>query len=364
MKLFYIIFFIGLTSCVYAQDIVKDSIIIDDLDLYIDDHKTQFNVKFDISNDLINYKLPKEGISFNIKPNLNIKYALVLSYKFASVRLGIRPTLSEEEKENKGNSNSFRIRIQLLFDNWSHLFEYNHDRGYYLVDSNGFDLVDSNGFDQVIQDSNFHIQFPNLTSDVFFGSSFYKFNNNYSVRAIKSQTEIQVKSAGTFFPGVSYTFYQLEGSDKIKISSDKIIFRDNYNDTQGFNISLNAGYYYTFVFHKSWYANAYFVPGVGIDFYKTIIYSPDETLNRSFNDIFYSLQSGIGVGYNGKKIFFGAEYTNRRSSVKFDDSKVQLQVSKDIYHVFLGYRFKAPNTIKKSIDLLEEKVPILNDKNR
>lgn len=354
MKLIFTILFFGIAICVYAQDSVMDTISENDESYYIDDHTTQFNVKFDVSNDITIYKLPKEGIELNIKPNLNVKYALVLSYKFASIRLGIRPRLSDTDKENKGDSNTFSLKFQLLFDNWSHQFEYNHNRGYYIVNTEDFDAG--------IPDSEFHIQFPNLTTDVFFGSTLYKFNKNYSVRAIHSQTEIQIKSAGTFTPSANYTFYRINGNDKIKFPEDNIIIRDNYTNTQGFNVSLNAGYYYTFVFQKHWYANAYLSPGIGIDFYKNEAHTSDEILNRSFNDVFYSMHSGLGIGYNGKKLFFGAEYANKISSEKFDESKIQLQIEKNSFHIFVGYRFKAPKPVKKSIDLIEEKVPILNEK--
>lgn len=353
MKLIFTILFFGIATCVYAQDSVNDTIVEVNESLYIDDHKTQFNVKFDVSNDITTFKLPKEKIQLNIKPNLNIKYALVLSYKFASITLGIRPRLSDEDKENKGDSNTFSIRFKLLFDNWSHNFEYDHNRGYYIENSDDFALG--------LLNSDFHIQFPNLTTDIFFGSSSYKFNTNYSVRAIESQTEIQIKSAGTFMPSIRYTFYGIKGTDKIKISEDETITRENYMDTQGFNMGLFAGYYYTFVFQKHWYVNAYLSPGIAIDFYKTKNYMTNETFNRSFNEVFYSLQSGIGLGYNGKKMFFGAEYTNMTSSQKFSENNVQIQLTKNSLHVFVGYRFKAPKPVKKSIDLIEDKVPILNE---
>ncbi len=356
MKLSFIILYLGFSTYVYAQDTVIDTISNVNDNLYIEDHKKQFNVKFDISNDILQYNFPKEKVKLNIKPNLNLKYAFVLSYKFASLRLGIRPRVTDEDKKNKGDSNSFRIHFKLLFDDWSHFFEYNHDRGYYVVNTEDFVPI--------IPKSEFRIQFPNLTTDIFSGSTTYKFNENYSVRAIESQTEIQIKSAGSIMSGLNYNLYSIKGNDKIKFSEDEIIIREIYTDTQGFNLSANTGYYYTFVFQKYWYANAYFIPGIGIDFYKTTSYSSNETINRSYNDFFYSLQSGIGIGYNGEKIFFGANYSHRISSEKFNENKIQLQILKNSFHIFLGYRFKAPKSVKGTIDYIEKKVPILEEKNK
>ncbi len=355
MKIIYIILFFGITSILHAQDAQIDTIETDTKRLYIEDHKKQFNVKFDVSNDVISYKMPQEKIELRIKPNLNIKYAFVLSYKFASIRLGIRPKISDESKKNKGESSSFRIHFKLLFDYWSHNFEYNHDKGYYIVNTDNFTPS--------IPESDFRIQFPDLTTNIFTGSSTYKLNENYSVRAIESQTEIQIKSAGSFMPGIVYSFYNIKGADKIIYPKDSVYIRPNYSDLKGVNLNLNAGYYYTFVYKTHWFANAYITPGIGIDFYTNTVHTPTETVSESMNDILYNLSSGIGAGYNGEKIFFGASYANRISSEKFDENKIQLQISKNSFHIYLGYRFRAPKPVRKSVDLIEEKIPILNDKN-
>lgn len=357
MKIFYIILFLSITPILRAQDdIKKDSVESNSKKFYIEDHKKQFNVKFDVSNDVISYKMPQEEVELNIKPNLYLKYAFVLSYKFASITLGIRPRISDESKKNKGESSSFRIHFKLLFDYWSHNFEYIHNEGYYIVNTEDFTPE--------IPKSDFRIQFPNLTTDIFTGSSLYKFNENYSVRAIESQTEIQIKSAGSFMPGITYSYYSLRGTDKILLSEDNITVRENYSDIKGFNFNLNVGYYYTFVYRTHWFANAYLTPGFVIDFYKTTNHTPMEISSKSLNDVSFNLSSGIGAGYNGDKIFFGANYAKRVSSEKFDENSIQLQIFKNSFHIYLGYRFRAPKPVRKSVDLIEEKVPILNENKR
>lgn len=356
MKLFYTIILIGLTSIIYAQDVSKDTIDSDSKSLFIQDHKEQFNVKFDVSNDVISYKMPQERVELKIRPNLKLKYAFVLSYKFATIRLGIRPRASDESKKNKGESSSFRIHFKLLFDYWSHYFEFNHDKGYYIVNTEDFTPS--------IPESDFHIQFPNLTTNIFTGSSTYKLNENYSVRAIESQTEIQIKSAGSFMPGIVYSFYNIKDADKIIYPKDSVTIRKYYSDVKGMNFNLNAGYYYTFVYKTHWFANAYLTPGIGIDFYKTTNYSPTETVSKSMNDILFNLSSGVGAGYNGEKIFFGANYANRISNEKFDENKIQLNISKNSFHIYLGYRFKAPKPVRKSVEYVEEKIPILDNNSK
>ena len=129
--------------------------------------------------------MPYEGEKAVIKTNLKASLGFVFSYKFLSVRLGVRPGLSDNEIENKGETDFFRIRLKLLFDNWTHRFEYNYTRGFYIDNTDDFGLYDSD----------FHIQLPNLTTNIISGSSHYNFNKNYSVKAVESNTEIQLKSS-------------------------------------------------------------------------------------------------------------------------------------------------------------------------
>ncbi len=331
---------------------IRDSIVSDSIqNEYIIDHKKQFNVKLEVSNDISTFDVISDEAELNIKPNLNLRYAVVLSYKFLSVRIGVRPKVSDESKEKKGDSNTFRFRLQFLFDNWNHLFEYQSDHGYYVTNTDDFtDETTGN-----------YIQFPDLNSNVILLSSAYKFNKNYSRRAIQSQTEIQSKSAGSFMPSASFVYYSITGTERIKDVDGNIFNREFYNEYNGINISLGIAYYYTFVLKKYWFINAFAVPNVGMDFYKTHTYGPDATTDRNYNDTFLAFNYGFGGGFNGEKIFFGATFKNRLTNEKFGTDKVRISPSNNSFAVYFGYRFRAPKTISAPIDLIEDKVPILKD---
>ncbi len=355
--LFYILFFI-LPNFVYSQneEISTDSI--HSLNPFIDDHTKQLNIKFDISNNQLNYTFPYDGVTASVKTNLNISYGFVFSYKYFSVRLGIRPKLSDSEEKNKGKTDNFRIAFKMLFDKWSHEFEYNYRRGYYVDNTNDIPSIDSNG--------DFHVQFPNLTTNTISGITQYKFNDNYSVRAVESNTEIQLKSAGTFMPGIAYSLYTITGTDKIKIDEDDSITRDSFNDYKGLALILEPSYHYTFVLHKYWYANIYGAPGLGFDFYNVTYNSLDDSsYDENLSRVFFSLNTGAAIGYNGKKFYFGSKFNFSVFSENFDENDISLQPTRSKLHVFVGYRFKAPKQVAKPIDYIENKVPVLKktDKN-
>lgn len=333
------------------QEIKKDQPADSVYNAYIIDYKKRFNVKLEVSNDIATYDIVNDDLELALKPNLNLRYAVVFSYKFLSVRLGIRPKISDEQKEEKGGSDTFRLRFQLLFDNWNHVLQYGIDKGYYI--SNTADFIDT--------DSKIRLQFPEMSSNVLFGASSYKFNKNYSMRAFQSQTEIQIKSAGSFMPGISYNFYSLTGTGVVKDLNGDRILRDFYNEYQGMNFALMAGYYYTFVLKKHWFINAYGVPSAGIDLYNVNLYDPQGQTKRSFSDFFLALNYGFGGGYNGDKFFFGTEFKRRLTNEKFNSNKIRITPMQNEFSVYFGYRFKAPKTISKPVDMIEDKVPILKD---
>ena len=342
---------------IFAQETKKEKDSVSNTidNLYIEDHNNQLNIKFDVTNDQVRYFMPYEGDKATLKTNLNASLGFVFSYKFLSVRLGVRPGLSDSKKENKGETDFFRIKVKLLFDNWTHRFEYNYTRGFYIDNTEEFELNGTN--------PNFHIQFPNLTTNILAGSTHYNFNDNYSVKAVESNTEIQLKSAGTFILGINYSFYDVAGTDKVKNENGEIINKTEYKEYNGFSTIFNGGYHYTFVIHNFWYINMRADPGIGLDSYKTTFYSEDSSENKNNNEVFFALGSGISTGYNGQKYYFGIEYNYAVNSEKFNDDDINLQPIKNSFHFFIGYRFKAPKQVRKPVEYIENKVPLLKDDN-
>jgi len=332
----------------------NDSISNTNNNTFIEDHSEQLNIKFDVTNDQLSYYIPFEEDKATIKTNLNVSLGFVFSYKFLSVRLGVRPGLSDSNKENKGETDFFRIKVKLLFDKWTHRFEYNYTRGFYIENTDDFGVFDTSS-------SNYHVQFPYLTTNIISGSTHYNFNDNYSVKAVESNTEIQLKSVGTFLLGVSYSFYDLAGTDSIKDENGDILTKTSYNEYAGFSATLNGGYYYTFILKSYWYVNLRVNPGIAFNFYDTTYYSENSSEKKSNTEVFIALNTGVTAGYNGKKYYFGAEFNYNGNTEKFNDDKVNLIPIKNNFHIFIGYRFKAPKQVTKPVDYIEKKMPILKD---
>ena len=328
------------------------------LNPYIEDHTNRLNINMIISNNQIKYLFPYNDKAASVKTNLSLSYGFRFSYKAFSVRLRYRPKLSASDQENKGKTDHFRFGFDILLDKWAHFYEYDYRRGYY---------IDNTEFITGQEPSDFRIQFPSLTTNTFNGVSQYKFNKNYSIRAIESNTEIQLKSAGTFMPGINYTYYTFKGANKEILGSEtEITERNPYNEYKGLTLIIEPGYYYTYVLNNYWYANVFAAPGFGVDFYnnKEINTDSNVTNDENLSRKFFSFKTGTSIGYNGKKFYFGSELKYHAYSENFDKNEISLQPSKIIFQVFLGYRFKAPKQVSKPLDYIEDKVPALKKENK
>lgn len=357
---FFILLMLSMVVTAYAQDStetkkVNDSIVKSE---YISDHNNQLNIKLEVSNEISSYKVDYLIEPAIFIPNIGLRYAAVFNYRFLSVRLGFRPGLANWKEDVRGNSNTFRVRVKLLFNHWAHRFEYNYVKGFYIRNTDDFIPEDETADNK--------IQFPDMTSNIFSGSSIYKINPNYSIKAIESQTEIQLKSAGSFMPSVDYWYYIITGTKHHINHKGESVIADIYRDHSGFNMLFNIGYYYTYVFKKNWYVNAYGSPGMGFELYKIKTFDTleDNIYSNSYSDFIYGFKLGTGVGYNGARYYFGADYNIRLNNIKYGSKDTKLNTATNTFHVFIGYRFKPPKQVRNTVDTIENKVPILKqDKN-
>ena len=353
MKYIYLLFTCFSITFLIAQEenlSIQDSAVVSEKSLFIGDYSNRLNIKLEASNEIKEYLYPYHEKTVKLVPNLAIRYALVFNYRFLSVSIGFRPNLSLVSREEKGETDMFQIKIKLLFNKWSHQFKYIRVKGYYVLNSDEIDPIISEGDN--------YVQFPDLTTHVFAGTSAYTLNDNYSIKASQSQTEIQLKSAGSFMPSVDYSVYLFNGADKITDGNGDEINRLIHSDYLGFSTVFNIGYYYTFVM-KKWYINVYANPGIGFDFYKETTYNPNETTIDYQNAFVFSVRGGVGIGYNSDKFYFGANYINGYTNQNVRESDLQFQSIKNSLFIFFGYRFKAPKPLSKPMDYIEEKVPML-----
>jgi hypothetical protein len=104
--------------------------------------------------------------------------------------------------------------------------------------------------------------YPDLKVQNYGVSVLYILNNNkYSYKAVFNHNEKQLKSAGSILLGI--------GAYLIKVKSDSSFIHKGKNNLSDFQLSISAGYAYTWVLGKYWDVSASSTLGIGISFPRT-----------------------------------------------------------------------------------------------
>jgi hypothetical protein len=186
-----------------------------------------------------------------------------------------------------------------------------------------------------------YIQLPKLEYFGVSGFTGYKFNRNYSLKALVTQTTHQIKNAGSFIPVVSYRYYQID--NKVELTGNNSSQRSN-----NLEITAQVGYGYTFVWGKSFYASPLIAAGGGFIHTDLLTrFSPTLSYSNSYTNPIARLEAQFYLGYNSATFFGGLQvkgtmerYGQNKSNIVIVDQQIMLQV-------FVGYRFKSPVFLEK-----------------
>ena len=306
--------------------------------LYIESMNDKLSLKLDIDNDIESFNFLGADNSFFITPNIDFKTGLSVNYRFISFKVTYAPNiLSNNDNDLKGKTKSFKIQTDLYIKNWVQTLEYAKTNGYYISDFKS----DNN---QDLPDDSKYLILPDMETITYRGTTRYKVNPNFSFKALTTQTEIQRKSAGSFAPGLTYKYSEINNEM-------------TQQDLSTFSLVLHGGYYHTFVINHKWFSGLGVAPGLGIEFNKIIWKTEDFTNTNRDHDFVLNLDTTIGIGYNSNNFFTGA-YLNFMVTTRRDNQIIQFDTFRTHFQIFIGYRFKAPKFLKQSTDWIEEKASI------
>ncbi len=337
MKHRFIIKFIFIFLVIIPCVLNSQEELVDDHDVYFEAMRDKLNVKLEFDNDVEGFKFSDGRLSFDFVPNTNLRSTISVNHDFLTLKVGYSPKfLAGANNNEKGDTKIFKLKMDMFIKNWMQTFEFSFVKGYYLDN-----IIDP---DDVFGDfEGDYITFPNLKTSIIRGTTRYKLNSNFSLKAITNQFEIQRKSAGSFVPSLSYGYF-------------KFLDESNLQDISSFGVNLNTGYFYTFVINRTWFANLNISPGIGLEFNKLTSKFEDEILITRNTDVVFNINSSMGLGYNSNTFFGGLILTgvalerNENSNLNFDNVR-------GIVNIFVGYRFKSPKFVVNTFDWLDEKNP-------
>lgn len=297
------------------------------------------NLRLDLDNDVRSFEYEGVDENYSIEPNTNLRMGIAINYRFISLKIGFSPKFLEADDSNlKGSTKIFKLSLNIFFKDLMQNFDFNRVKGYYVTGIN--DPIPGN-----IEDTNEYLILPDLKTLSFTGTTWYRFNENYSFKAVINQNEIQTKSTGSFIPSLYYGYFEITD-------------QTTPEDIKSFFVLLNAGYYHTFVISKYWYSNLGLSTGMGVEFNKLITRS-DENLKDIIsyhNNLALNISTQIGLGFNSTR-FYGGTSLNGSAMNRDEKSVIKFNSVRGYFKVYVGYRFDAPKSFEKGMDWIEDKNP-------
>jgi len=261
-----------------------------------------------------------DGLQVDIVPNQKTTLNIGVQYDIASFSFGFAPSFFADNRDNK-DSKMLSFSTALYpgrFRQWAEVY---YQRGMSLES----------------EALNVSRYMPQLKSLKIGGSTSFVFNHNFSFRAVTLQNARQLRSQGSFVPGISYYYTSLDGRKEPDLA-DRTEFLD---------VAIEAAYYYNWVIGKHFLLASGIGIGAGINW-------TFET-DGDYNTALYKSSLMIAPGYNAVRWFGGAQL---RASYGGHESETAIEVGDAIGYLtaFVGYRIDAPPFLERQKNKIKDKL--------
>lgn len=327
--------FLFLIPCVVSAQLEEDFA----SNSYFAKMNNTLNLRLDLDNDVRSFVYEDQNNDYSIEPNTNLRLAVAINYRFISLKIGFSPKfLASEDSDLKGNTKLFRLSLNIFLKDFMQNFEFDKIKGYYVQNLEESNLAP-------IQPRDEYFILPNMKTMSFTGTTWYRFNENYSFKAVANQNEIQTKTTGSFVPSLYYGYFEITDDTTPQ-------------DIKSFFAILNAGYYHTFVFSKSWYSNLGLSAGLGAEFNKLITRVDDmgTEITTRHQNLAFNISTQIGLGYNSRRFYGGTALVGNATN-RDKESVIQFDSVRGYFKIYVGYRFDAPKSFERGMDWIEERNP-------
>lgn len=335
--LYYIILIIGSVLFSPANAQLEKLITRDTTSTNIIKLDTLIAIKFEINNDVKFFDLESRGTHYDIRPNNKTALKLAASYRDITFSLQFSPPFlaNNNDSDLKGKTRNFNFSLAFNRPDWIHDINFFRTKGYFLNNSKAY-----------VQTPNTFIKFPEMVYRGVEGYSGFKFNRNFSLKAINTLSERQKGNAGSFIPAIYYSYYVLKN---VEFPENTISQKSN-----NFELAVSPGYYHTIILQHDYYFSIGLKPAMGLVTSKLKTYTEDGTTkDRDFSPLF-RFDTQLAFGYNGDKYFAGVDLVTSSSSYKRNLSSSKTTKNSAFIRVFGGFRI---HEIKKVKELYRKYIP-------
>ncbi|MDF2191482.1 DUF4421 family protein [Paraflavitalea sp. CAU 1676] len=301
--------------------------------------------KFTQSSDIEKLAVKTPNTHIKLSPNAISSSRFGFTYRFIDVGISFVPRFlpGNNDDDEKGTTHSGGISTSFIFRHWLQDLSYKRTKGFYLENTGDFDPTWSPGKP--------YVKIPDLVFTQFRGATAYNFNPQFSVSAVTTQSERQLKSAGSFIPQFLYRYYV--NDDQSEISPNGFTQKG-----RNWELLLGAGYHYTLVVDQQWYASLGLTPNAGYIFSSFDTRSQTTTVTNHQDNFMFRFDGRAGIGYNGKRFFASAYLHWQNASFRQGHTGASTDDDYAAFQIAAGYRLRAPRWMKTGIENLTRKVGI------
>lgn len=287
--------------------------------------------KFSIKNTTNNAK-------YTYRPNLHTGIGVGFTYRWLALDLTISPDFTSRNNELYGKTKEFNFQFSFYLERAVIDFQIRRYQGMYLDNPKDFDSSWKKGDP--------HPQRPDLNSFALsFGYSIPLNWKKYSLRTTLLLDGKLKKSAGSVILYPNFYYHSASADSSMVPSGYEDLFEANAEITKMnfYLFSFAAGYAYTFVI-KKFYITLSATPAISFNAGKV------ESAAGSYGPkpVSFKFKSKAGLGYNTRRWYAGGYVDFDANNLNFSED---LAFKNDLggFRIFVGYRIKAPEIVKKFI---------------
>ncbi len=263
--------------------------------------------------------------TLKFSPNTAFRFGFGVDYNLLSLEYTQGVEYLDAPDPNKGNTNSFSLRLGVTGRRFLGSLLIQSYQGMYL--SNPQDVIPT------WQPTDPYPIRGDIRSEVMLGSLNYFFNNTrFSSMASLWQIDRQKKSAGSFTVGITASIGKIRSDSTLLPYEYSSVLPNNDRLLEGTNYlyGINFGYGYNLILFKNFFVNGLLIPGVDLQ----------AGTYRDVNQKYYKTGTNIGyhgdfrfvTGYNGERYYCGFHYSNY-----FVNNRVHNNVDVNIYNGYLRF---------------------------
>jgi len=193
--------------------------------------------------------------------------------------------------------------------------------------------------------------FPGFTASQLSLQLRYNPNPRFSLSALNSGTEVQLKSAWSVIPVFHTALFLFEDKEDLNLGVEN-------ESTSSLDLNLIVPFAATWAVSRRVYFSGAAGPSIGVDIFKSVSYNISRVLERTKGT---SLSTGYVVqgsaGYNGDHLYAGLDTYFRNYGHRIENLD-RMNKRYFSFNFYIGWRLKAPRWTKKTVDWINKTSPI------